>query len=86
MGDQADTLRNYVAQNPEVKQTPTEPDYRALWLGLKADLEREADGRFDDRRLNHDRTWGYHAHPLSSKRILDRMEQSETLARFKANP
>jgi len=28
MSDQAETLRAYVAQNPEVKQTPTEPDYR----------------------------------------------------------
>ena len=37
-GDQASGLRAYVAQNLEVKQTPTEPDYRALWLGLKGEL------------------------------------------------
>ena len=38
MSDQAETLRAYVAQNPEVKQMPSEPNYRALWLGLKAEL------------------------------------------------
>jgi len=44
-GDQASGLRAYVAQNSEVKKTPTEPDYRALWDKLRTRLLARASER-----------------------------------------
>jgi len=69
MNDQAQRLRELVAQNPEVKQTPPEPDYRALWLGLKEEL---AQARLEWIRRYPDEPW---VGPRS--RALELMDQYE---------
>jgi len=68
-GDQASGLRAYVSQNPEVKQTPTERDYRALWLGLKAELQFESESFLAD----------YCSHV-----VWKRMDQAERSARLQS--
>jgi len=77
--DQAAELRAYIAQNPEVKQMPTEPDYRALWLGFKAQLRAEASAYFEANlgKPSYDQVPGAH-----TSHFADRMEEAESSSRL----
>jgi hypothetical protein len=68
-----------IAETEAVLRKAMEPDYRRLWLDLKRDLEAEADTPPGHK---YQRTSSMFS-PGGARRVLDRMEQAETLARFK---
>lgn len=66
---------------PAVFDSKPEPDYRRLWLELKAELEREAIGPAENQSLRFKTIGGFG--PRRAQAVLDRMEQSETFARVR---
>jgi hypothetical protein len=66
------------------KYIPLEPDdvdYRALWMGLKGELKHEALGYSNS--LNKSTLTEIEKTANRARRMLDRMERAETLAKVK---